>query len=81
MLIKLVHTFFVFILLVQQASPQSSVHEPQGGSSQKGGLAFTNTYCNPLNIDYGYTPIPNFAEWGKHRATADPVIVLYSTLR
>lgn len=35
------------------------------------------TYCNPINIDYGYTPIPNFAEWGKHRATADPVIVHY----
>ncbi len=35
------------------------------------------TYCNPINIDYGYTPIPNFAEWGKHRATADPVIVKY----
>ena len=35
------------------------------------------TYCNPINIDYGYTPIPNFTEWGKHRATADPVIVLY----
>ena len=35
------------------------------------------TYCNPINIDYGYTPIPNFAEWGKHRATADPVIVNY----
>ncbi|WP_109698531.1 family 43 glycosylhydrolase [Chitinophaga deserti] len=34
-----------------------------------------NTYCNPMNLDYGYTPIPNFAEWGKHRATADPVIV------
>ena len=33
------------------------------------------TYCNPINIDYGYTPIPNFAEEGKHRATADPVIV------
>ncbi len=33
------------------------------------------TYCNPLNIDYGYTPIPNFSEWGRHRATADPVIV------
>lgn len=33
------------------------------------------TYCNPINIDYGYTPIPNFSEWGKHRATADPVIV------
>ncbi len=35
------------------------------------------TYCNPMNLDYGYTPIPNFAEWGKHRATADPVIVTY----
>lgn len=35
------------------------------------------TYCNPVNIDYGYTPIPNFSEWGKHRATADPVIVRY----
>lgn len=35
------------------------------------------TYCNPINLDYGYTPIPNFAEWGRHRATADPVIVNY----
>src|ERR1700754_3416467 len=35
------------------------------------------TYCNPINIDYGYTPIPNFSEWGRHRATADPVIVRY----
>ncbi|MCO4294247.1 discoidin domain-containing protein [Solitalea sp. MAHUQ-68] len=35
------------------------------------------TYCNPLNIDYGYTPIPNFSEAGRHRATADPVIVRY----
>lgn len=35
------------------------------------------TYCNPINIDYGYTPIPNFTEWGRHRATADPVIVNY----
>ena len=35
------------------------------------------TYCNPINIDYGYTPIPNFSTWGKHRATADPVIVNY----
>ncbi|TMI92596.1 MAG: xylosidase [Bacteroidetes bacterium] len=37
------------------------------------------TYCNPINIDYGYTPIPNFAEWGRHRATADPVIVRYKS--
>ena len=35
------------------------------------------TYCNPLNLDYGYTPIPNFSEAGRHRATADPVIVNY----
>ena len=44
--------------------------------SQSPELAQT-TYCNPLNIDYGYTPIPNFTQWGKHRATADPVIVNY----
>jgi xylan 1,4-beta-xylosidase len=36
-----------------------------------------STYCNPMNLDYGFTPIPNFSEWGKHRATADPVIVNY----
>lgn len=35
------------------------------------------TYCNPINIDYGYCPIPNFTELGKHRATADPVITLF----
>jgi xylan 1,4-beta-xylosidase len=41
------------------------------------GQANQRTYCNPINIDYGYTPIPNFSEWGRHRATADPVIVNY----
>lgn len=48
------------------------------------GLFFSNlsaqkptTYCNPMNLDYGFTPIPNFATGGKHRATADPVIVTY----
>ena len=40
-------------------------------------LQAQTTYCNPINIDYGYTPIPNFSEWGRHRATADPVIVNY----
>ncbi|MEQ8531704.1 MAG: xylosidase, partial [Imperialibacter sp.] len=35
------------------------------------------TYCNPINIDYGYTPIPNFSEMGRHRATADPVITVF----
>jgi len=40
-------------------------------------IAQQKTYCNPMNLDYGFTPIPNFSEWGKHRATADPVIVNY----
>lgn len=35
------------------------------------------TYCNPINIDYGYSPIPNFSEQGKHRTTADPVMTLF----
>ncbi|WP_116128004.1 discoidin domain-containing protein [Lewinella sp. IMCC34183] len=33
------------------------------------------SYCNPINIDYGYTPFARFAENGRHRTTADPVIV------
>lgn len=40
-------------------------------------IAQTKTYCNPINIDYGYCPIPNFVEQGKHRATADPVITVF----
>jgi xylan 1,4-beta-xylosidase len=39
------------------------------------GKAQQQTYCNPINIDYGYCPIPNFVTQGKHRTTADPVIV------
>ena len=35
------------------------------------------TYCNPINIDYGYCPIPDFVQQGKHRATADPVITFF----
>lgn len=61
-------TFFFFILF-------SLFGHAQPGQSS-GGQA---TYCNPINIDYGYTPIPNFAEWGNHRATADPVIVNYKS--
>ena len=38
-------------------------------------LAQSKTYCNPINLDYGFTPIPNFSEAGRHRATADPLIV------
>lgn len=40
-------------------------------------LSGQKTYCNPLNLDYAYCPIPNFTTYGKHRATADPVIVMY----
>ena len=38
-------------------------------------IAQQKTYCNPINIDYGYTPFDVFSKQGKHRATADPVIV------
>lgn len=30
-----------------------------------------------MNLDYGFTPIPNFSEQGRHRATADPVIAYF----
>lgn len=76
MFTKLVITVFLIAATSPQVFPQSN---SKVGSSPIGGRpAFTQrTYCNPLNIDYGYTPIPNFTEWGKHRATADPVIVNY----
>jgi hypothetical protein len=53
------------------------VYAQQSSSSPGEGQGARQTYCNPINIDYGYTPIPNFSEWGRHRATADPVIVNY----
>lgn len=34
------------------------------------------TYCNPLDLGYGYAPAPNFAGQGAHRATADPCIAV-----
>ncbi|WP_181305787.1 family 43 glycosylhydrolase [Rufibacter sp. XAAS-G3-1] len=48
-----------------------------GGTGQALGQQKPLTYCNPMNLDYGYTPIPEFTASGKHRATADPVIVTY----
>ena len=41
------------------------------------GYSQQKTYCNPINIDYGYCPIPDFVTQGKHRATADPVITYF----
>ncbi len=65
--IVILTSLLIFILQVHEVFSQTP---PLGG---KGGT----TYCNPINIDYGYTPIPNFSEAGRHRATADPVIVNY----
>src|SRR5215216_5057749 len=79
---KLIYIVFHTAAIVPQVFPQSK--DDQGGSLRQLSAGLTQnppisnrTYCNPMNIDYGYTPIPNFTEWGKHRATADPVIVLY----
>ena len=56
----------VLLSLAAHAQPKITVSTPN-----------RRTYCNPLNLDYGYTPIPNFATAGRHRATADPVITRY----
>ncbi|WP_240935746.1 family 43 glycosylhydrolase [Hymenobacter sp. HDW8] len=63
MLRTLLLCFAALLSLVTQAQPTASPGQ--------------RTYCNPLNLDYGYTPIPDFAVSGKHRATADPVITLF----
>ncbi|MFL5747143.1 MAG: family 43 glycosylhydrolase [Niastella sp.] len=80
---RLTYIAFFHAVIVPQVFPQSNanperVQSEKVGRSHIEGPTFTfHTYCNPINIDYGYTPIPNFTEWGKHRASADPVIVLY----
>ena len=63
---KVIAFLSVFFLLI------SGMWKPAAGQTNE-----ITTFCNPINIDYGYTPIPNFSEWGRHRATADPVIVNY----
>lgn len=35
------------------------------------------TYCNPVNLDYGYSPIPESVQQGMHRSTADPAMVVF----
>ena len=57
---------FALLSLAAHAQPKIAAPTPN-----------RRTYCNPLNLDYGYTPIPNFATAGRHRATADPVITRY----
>lgn len=37
----------------------------------------TRTYCNPINLDYGYAPAYQNLSNGNHRATADPVMLMY----
>lgn len=73
---KLITIVFTGILLATyiQGTCQNNGHPSPLGEGK--GMRGTS-YCNPLNLDYGYTPIPNFSEWGRHRATADPVIVTY----
>jgi hypothetical protein len=68
--------FFTFSFLLLYSHTLSQI-PPLGGGGASPFEGRGTTYCNPINIDYGYTPIPNFSEWGKHRATADPVIVNY----
>ena len=46
-------------------------------AAETGSAPQPRSYCNPLNLDYGYCPSPNFVEQGKHRATADPALATF----
>jgi hypothetical protein len=79
--LKVISISLVLIASYIQGNCQEIGHPSPGGEGPglpagAAGLRGT-TYCNPLNLDYGYTPIPNFSTWGRHRATADPVVVTY----
>jgi len=71
--LKVIAISFAFMVSCIQATCQNNGHPSPLGE----GNGLSKTYCNPINIDYGYTPIPNFSTWGRHRATADPVVVNY----
>ncbi len=47
------------------------------GSLAVSASAEQKTFCNPMNLDYGFCPIPDFVKNGKHRATADPAMVVF----
>ncbi|MFN0136052.1 MAG: family 43 glycosylhydrolase [Phycisphaerae bacterium] len=36
------------------------------------------TYCNPMNLNYSFSPVTGAIEQARHRATADPVIVPFA---
>src|SRR5579863_8343375 len=65
----------VLLLSLSLLTLKTNAQQLPSGQGEPPGVK--RTYCNPVNIDYGYTPIPDFSEWGRHRATADPAIVLY----
>ena len=74
-------TLSVFSICLNFTFPQSKIMNARTLFSLVFSLVITwvsaqqKTYCNPINIDYGYTPFEVFSKQGKHRATADPVIV------
>jgi xylan 1,4-beta-xylosidase len=46
-----------------------------GCREQAGYLAIPTTYCNPVNLDYAFTPSSHTYYQSNHRSTADPAIV------
>lgn len=65
---RLLHTLFPIFLFAAQLALGDDANPP---------VTAQRSYCNPLNLDYAFCPIPNFAEHGKHRTTADPTVVQF----
>ena len=63
--------------LLALAAPAAGAEAPAQPGLPQPPASRQRTFCNPLNIDYGYTPIPDFVTHGKHRTTADPVVVTF----
>jgi xylan 1,4-beta-xylosidase len=73
------HAALSLIIAMLSAAETPPAPAPTLAAAQAPSPAETSprTYCNPINVDYGFCPIPNFVEQGKHRATADPAIVVF----
>lgn len=69
---------FVGIALALSAIvSQSLVFASTAKQSRPQVLKEATSFCNPLNLDYAFTPKMDYSENNCHRSTADPVCIMY----
>lgn len=55
----------------------NSSHAASSAKARPQALEHPGTYCNPMNLDYAFSPDMDYSKNNAHRSTADPVCVMY----